>query len=234
MNSFGTILAKYRKANHFSQSALAKELHNKGISISQKTLSSWESGRTEPSLFALFSLCQILQIEDIYGEMIGVATVNRLNKFNEKGKAMINDYMNLLEAAGGYTKEAGNIIIPFTSRVIRLFNLPVSAGPGQFLDGDEYEELTIDDSYPSDIDFAVHIRGDSMLPKFQDGQVIYIHKQNTLANEELGIFLLDGNAYVKKLQNDKKGIALISLNKKYDPIPVKEFSDLKIFGKVVL
>lgn len=233
MNTLGSILAKYRKAKHFSQTALAKELNDKGIIISQKTLSSWESDRTEPSIMALFSLCQILQIEDIYGEMMGIATVNRLNKFNEKGKAKINDYMDLLEAAGGYTKELDNIV-PFASRIIRLFNLPVSAGPGQFLDGDEYEELTLEDSYSSDIDFAVHVRGDSMQPKFQDGQVIYIHKQETLENGEIGIFLLDGNAYVKKLQKKKNGIALISLNKKYDPIPVKEFSDLKIFGKVVL
>ena len=34
--------------------------------------------------------------------------------------------------------------------------------------------------------------------------------------------------------NNKKGIFLVSLNKKYNPIPIKEYDSLKIFGRVVL
>ena len=44
---------------------------------------------------------------------------------------------------------------------------------------------------------------------------------------------LDGNAYVKKFQNNRKGTYLISLNKKYAPIPVTENSSFKIFGRVL-
>ena len=54
-----------------------------------------------------------------------------------------------------------------------------------------------------------------------------------LEDGEIGIFYLDGNAYVKKFQNNRKGTYLISLNKKYDPIPVTENSSFKIFGRVL-
>ena len=38
---------------------------------------------------------------------------------------------------------------------------------------------------------------------------------------------------IKKLQNDKDGIFLISLNEKYAPIKVGENDRLDIFGKVL-
>ena len=56
---------------------------------------------------------------------------------------------------------------------------------------------------------------------------------SSVANGEIGIFALNGEAYIKKLQNDKDGIFLISLNEKYAPIKVGENDRLDIFGKVL-
>ena len=55
----------------------------------------------------------------------------------------------------------------------------------------------------------------------------------SVANGEIGIFALNGEAYIKKLQNDTDGIFLISLNEKYAPIKVSENDRLDIFGKVL-
>ena len=62
---------------------------------------------------------------------------------------------------------------------------------------------------------------------------IWIEQTACLDDGEIGIFYLDGNAYVKKFQNNRLGTYLISLNKKYDPIPVTENSSFKIFGRVL-
>ena len=62
--------------------------------------------------------------------------------------------------------------------------------------------------------------GDSMEPEFHDGQIAWVLQQESVANGEIGIFALNGEAYIKKLQNDKDGIFLISLNEKYAPIKV--------------
>ena len=77
------------------------------------------------------------------------------------------------------------------------------------------------------------ICGDSMEPLYLDGQIIWIHKQETLEEGEIGVFFLDGDAYVKKYHQSDSGIQLISLNKKYAPIQVTSGSTLKTFGKVV-
>ncbi|WP_442552603.1 S24 family peptidase [Catonella sp.] len=47
------------------------------------------------------------------------------------------------------------------------------------------------------------------------------------------MFYLDGNTYVKKFQNNKKGAYLVSLNKAYEPMPITESSSFKILGRVL-
>ena len=84
-----------------------------------------------------------------------------------------------------------------------------------------------------DTTFGVRISGDSMEPEFHDGQIAWVLQQESVANGEIGIFALNGEAYIKKLQNDKNGIFLISLNEKYAPIKVSENDRLDIFGKVL-
>ena len=81
--------------------------------------------------------------------------------------------------------------------------------------------------------FGVHVSGDSMEPRYHNEELIWIEQTEMLEDGEIGIFYLDGNAYVKKFQNNRKGTFLISLNKKYDPIPVTENSSFKIFGRVL-
>lgn len=130
-----------------------------------------------------------------------------------------------------YEKQVAKII-PFRS--IDIFENAVSAGNGNFLVDGPKETVRIDESIlPEDTTFGVRISGDSMEPEFHDGQIAWVLQQESVANGEIGIFALNGEAYIKKLQNDKDGIFLISLNEKYAPIKVSENDRLDIFGKVL-
>ena len=130
-----------------------------------------------------------------------------------------------------YEKQVAKII-PFRS--IDIFENAVSAGTGNFLVDGPKETVHIDESIlPEDTTFGVRISGDSMEPEFHDGQIAWVLQQESVANGEIGIFALNGEAYIKKLQNDKDGIFLISLNEKYTPIKVGENDRLDIFGKVL-
>ena len=123
-------------------------------------------------------------------------------------------------------------IIPFRS--IDIFENAVSAGTGNFLVDGPKETVCIDESIlPEDTTFGVRISGDSMEPEFHDGQIAWVLQQESVANGEIGIFALNGEAYIKKLQNDTDGIFLILLNEKYAPIKVSENDRLDIFGKVL-
>ena len=77
----------------------------------------------------------------------------------------------------------------------------------------------------------MRISGDSMTPLFTDGQTVYVRQQQELENGDIGIFVLNGEAFCKKL--DSENGRLISLNLKYPPIVLGDYSDLRVVGKVV-
>ncbi len=114
-------------------------------------------------------------------------------------------------------------------RLLRLYDIPISAGPGNYLDDSDYEMMEIDDLVPDSVDYAVRVSGDSMMPRFVDRQIVFIHEQPSLEEGEIGIFYLNNDAYLKKLGRG----CLISLNPEYDLIPIREQDDFKVFGKVV-
>ena len=118
---------------------------------------------------------------------------------------------------------------PKARRVIPLYSIPVAAGSGSFLDGDSYADFEVDENVPSDATFAVTVSGDSMEPRYVDGQIVFIKGQQTLGVGEIGIFALNGDSYIKKLGHGE----LISLNPRYAPIPITEYDSLHVFGKVV-
>ena len=208
MKDLGKTIAKYRKEHKLNQSQLAKELENYDIYVKQNSISAWELGTATPNARQFLALCEILEIYDIYTDFIGQSPLNPFRNLNENGMNKVLEYIRDLESTGNY--KPAEIIPIHVIRERKVFYNTVSAGTGSFLDGDEYEIFSSPD-IPEAATFGVYVDGDSMEPKYY----------------------LDGNAYVKKFQNNRLGTYLISLNKKYDPIPVTENSSFKIFGRVL-
>lgn len=229
MYSIGETIAKNRKNMKMSQSDLASALTKNGFPIKFSTISSWEKETNQINANFFLEICKILNISDIYGEFIGNNPNSPFTGLNDRGMEKLIEYANLLRLSEDY-KLAEPTIIQFT-RNIALYNLPVSAGTGEFLDSDDYE--MIDAPAPDEADFALRINGDSMTPMFTDGQIVYIKKSSELENGEIGIFYLNGNAYIKKLERKRKNVRLISLNQAYAPINVNTNDSFKIFGRVL-
>ena len=114
-------------------------------------------------------------------------------------------------------------------RKIRLYDNPPAAGDGNYLDNVSYEEIEVDNTVPDNADFAIRVSGDSMEPQFTDRQIVYIKRQETLDIGDYGIFVLNGDSFIKELGKGE----LVSLNPKYNAIPVNEYDSFHIFGKVV-
>ena len=93
-------------------------------------------------------------------------------------------------------------------RLLRLYDTPVSAGLGNYTNEGNYEMIEVDNTVPNSADYAVRVSGDSMIPRFVDKQIIFIHEQPTLEDGEIGIFYLNNETYLKKLE----GGCLISFN----------------------
>ena len=115
-------------------------------------------------------------------------------------------------------------------RSLLLYDLPVSAGPGVYLDDATAESISVPDNEKTQIaDYALRISGNSMEPKYHDGDILLVENCESVEIGELGIFILDGNGYFKKYGGD----TLISLNPEYGEIFLKEYAEAVCCGRVV-
>lgn len=117
------------------------------------------------------------------------------------------------------------------TKIIKLYDLPVSAGTGNWL-GDEninYEEISTANRRA---DFALRISGDSMSLEINDGDIVLVKKELEVLSGRTGIFTYKNKAYCKKLMKTK-AIYLLSNNKKYKAIKIEDKDQFYVNGLVV-
>ena len=227
----GSKLSELRKARKMSQQEVAKLVSVGSDPISNRAVSKWETGDTLPNAEQFLALCRIYDIRDVLSTFLGMEGPNDegLNSLNKLGRERVDEYISLLKESPEFSYKQKVIRI---KRQMPLYDLPASAGTGVFLDSDSYTLIDVDETVPENANLAVRISGDSMTPLYTDGQIVYVRQQPDLNPGELGIFVLNGEAYCKKLETDG-GIKLISLNPNYKPIKVKYSYELRVIGKVV-
>lgn len=115
---------------------------------------------------------------------------------------------------------------------ICLYDLPVSAGMGNFLNDENISYSKIKTSNRK-ADFALKISGDSMEPEIPNGSVVLVKKQNTINSGQIGIFNYDDMIRCKKFIKNKKHISLLSTNKKYPPLNISSNRKFEIIGVVL-
>ena len=136
-------------------------------------------------------------------------------------------------AVFGCSKSTVHKDVAVRLRTLPLYSLAVSAGTGQFLDGEDYEMVEVGQEVPEGSNFGVRVAGDSMEPEFHDGQTVWVRQQRSLMTGDIGIFLYDGSAYLKQLVALKDSMALHSLNPAYADIVISPELPLRVLGKVL-
>ncbi len=68
-----------------------------------------------------------------------------------------------------------------------------------------------------------------MMPHFKDGDVVLVQSQPDVNIGEIGIFIIDGNGYIK----ERGERCLISINPEYDDIYFEEGQDIRCKGLVI-
>lgn len=224
----GQTLATLRKEKGYNQPMVAEYLTSCGCNATQQVISKWERNINTPNAEQFLLLCRLYDVRDVLSVFYDMPGTQ--DSLNTQGKKRVDEYIRLLSSDAEFTSEKITRTARL-SRTIPLYDLPVSAGTGQFLDSNTYELIEVDDTVPLSATYAVRISGDSMLPRFVDHQIVYIKQQQTLESGEIGIFILDGDAYCKQLDTNTN--TLISLNSKYEPIVIKEYDEFRVLGKVV-
>lgn len=94
------------------------------------------------------------------------------------------------------------------------------------------------DLHDADELYALTVKGDSMIPRIHDGDVLIVKHQDDADSGQLVVVQINGNeGVVKKLQKYRDGIALVSLNPAYEPMHFSndeiESLPVRVVGKVL-
>ncbi len=251
MKTLGETLALYRKKAGYSQIDVAAMLTKNNYPIKNKGISAWEKGLAHPNATQFLLLCKMYGITDIYSAFLEPNPDNPLSVLNSEGKEKALDFIRILSLTKEYSIAAGSsdhsvkavksanpkdtppVSPARIQRELPLFHLAASAGTGEYLDGDAYDMVIVGSEVPDSASFGIRLNGDSMTPRYLDGQIVWVHRTTELMDGDIGIFSLDGEAYCKRLHKEKGRIELLSINPAYRPIPIKEGSDFRIYGRVV-
>nr|DAE94367.1 MAG TPA: Repressor protein CI [Caudoviricetes sp.] len=147
---------------------------------------------------------------------------NKLDAF-QKGQ-LLERAIVLSESAKTPLEQRKNTIF------IEYYSLPASAGTGVYLDNCDKEMIEVEESSEtSEANFALKVSGNSMEPRFHDGDLVLIKSQPSVELGDIGIFIINDEGFIKKFGGDK----LISLNPEYDDINLHEYDDIYCRGKVI-
>lgn len=106
----------------------------------------------------------------------------------------------------------------------------LSAGTGLFVFDDIPTQVINVPAEYKDADFVIGVSGDSMQPTYFNGDKVAVKKCPYINKGEVGVFMIDGNGYIKELSEGK----LISHNNTYPDIDLTESTVCigKVLGKI--
>ena len=232
MSFVGEQIKKYRNIKGMTQQDIADALGES----SGRVIYNWEKGIGRPDCDKLARLCDLLEVSA--DELIGCKsmaqrptatewnTIQKYRALDEHGKEIV-DYLIDSEY-----KRVATLLRKPKSRMLKMdyYTLPASAGTGNFLDSEFAEELLVPESAAAEqADLVISVGGDSMEPTYHDGDKVFVEKCDAVEIGEVGIFVVNGEAYIKELGNHK----LISYNEKYKPIPLTESDSVYCCGRVI-
>lgn len=238
MNVLGTVIKELRKNKKMTQKELSKL-----TGFKQNTISNHENGKRS------------LDEDDIqiYAQALNVSPQYLFDKLNNKEVTtqsplltQITDTAAKLHeprqkkvlsfAQDQLDEQEGNSINNILSYSDFTCYGAVSAGTGEWL-GEEYkEEVTLPASIVPNqaFDFVLRVNGNSMEPLFKDDEYIFVRKTEDIRNGQIGVFVVDGEAYLKKAYLEKDCLRLVSLNKNYEDLLFNGQNDIKLVGVVVI
>lgn len=120
----------------------------------------------------------------------------------------------------------------------KRFPLLGSVACGEPIFAEENIELYIEATTSIKADFCLRCKGDSMInARIHDGDIVFIRKQSTVANGEIAVVIIEGDATLKRVfyYPKKNKLILQAENPKYAPFVFvgNELNDIRILGKAV-
>ncbi|HDD3181982.1 TPA: helix-turn-helix domain-containing protein [Staphylococcus aureus] len=238
MNSFKDRLKQIMSERKISQSELSRR-----TGIGRNSISDYLNGKYEAKQDKVFELAKALNVNEAWIMGFDISK-NRKIENNDitsiYSKLTPPRQSNVLKYATNQLEEQNNDsdnLVDFNSYIQEKSEVDIygcaSAGIGERLYNEPISKEFVRGYVPAH-DIALKVNGDSMEPLFKNGQIIFIEKSHTIKDGQIGVFIINGDAYVKKVYVEDNRLTLVSLNKKYKDLYFYDNESVRLVGKVIL
>ena len=223
MSDFSARLVALRQRRGYSQEQLALKM-----GITKQTISNYERDIRSPDREMIERLANILDcsVGYIMGTEEEINAQRKLDEIRADGIALAEKKLDAL---------LDQPALPSNVRPIsKLHHQRVPLIGGVAAGGPIYdpEDAGIYVESPVDADAAITIHGDSMVPTYLDGDLVYVKACPDVPEGAVAVVFLDDEATLKHVYKRPTGLTLWSDNTAYAPMNI-EFEDyavVRIFG----
>lgn len=240
---FNDRLKEARLSSGLTQEQLANE-----IGVAKSTVTGYEKGNSEPNMVTVQRIMETLNVDANFlwqDEMknttqlvISMSEKELLKKYRSLealDKKAVDGLINTLsEREKPIIKERSQdaehskeFIVLEPPKIIPCYPKLASAGTGEYL----FNDIPVDmiETENNEADFALGVNGNSMEPKFNDGDYVLVKKQSTVNLNDIAIYIIDGECLIKQY----KGNRLHSLNPEFNDVMFNKNQNIKCVGKVL-
>ena len=226
---YARVIREGRAGAGLSQQQLADR-----TGVSRATVAGWETGHSRPDLDALPKLCKALGISlaSFFGVREGISREERNLLLAFRGMEEADRQAFVWQAEALAERLRASRMEELKGRVILLYrsDLSAAAGFGGTLEAERGEKIWIfRDETTERADEIITVNGRSMEPTYYDGDELLVEHTDRLREGEIGIFLADGEGYVKEYRKD----GLHSHNPAYPTMRFSEGNDVRCVGRVL-
>ncbi len=208
-STMGDRLRSARENKELDQATLAEK-----IGVATRTLQRWEKGEQVPDGVSITRIAKATQVHPTWlltgeGEMYQVST----------------------------RPENVYPLTPSFRRKVKLVDLPlisaVPAGKVATIFHPDYVDnyVTVDDVKDPGA-FALKVKGNSMSPRIEDGDIVIVSPQAEVRNGDICVVRVNDEDTLKKVKFEGNYVHLIPLNPDFDPMTAKK-KDVNFVWKVV-
>lgn len=192
-------------------------------------------GKTDDRIEVATGLDAIFIDEDAPSDF-EVEMLRKYRALDSHGQKMVNlvlvEETDRMEAEAAQQQDNITKIEEYTGprKIVRMFDTPASAGTGMpFVNELGRDISVVENAYTRKADYVLKVSGDSMEPRFHNGDLVLVQETDDVDEGEIGIFNIAGMSYIKR----KGDGVLISVNPAYRNIEPEEYDYQNCQGRVI-
>ncbi|WP_158099415.1 LexA family transcriptional regulator [Pseudoflavonifractor sp. An85] len=221
MARFNDRLKLLRRESGLSQQDFANQ-----IGTSKSSVNMYERGEREPGIEMLEAIADYFNVDMDY----------LLGKSEHRNKSAWMEKMSSQPFADDFPNDY--IANNFSPVLVKQFPLLGNIACGEPIFAENHFEAYMGAGENVKADFCLRAKGDSMIgARIQDGDIVFIRKQEIVNNGEIAAVLIGDEAMLKRVYYDKENgiLMLFSENPMYETkrFSGEELNNIRILGKAV-